>query len=236
MSPAIRKNVLSLALLAALSLTALASPVAAAEAPRPSIDRGTDWRAAVQRFARANLKHPAWGYSHSTRDYELAKELAAAEAVTLDDDVLFAAAYLHDVAAFAPFRTSEDHQDVAANLVGSLLEGTGFPMEKIDAVRGAIRTHMYGRDPKGPEAIYLHDADALDWLGAIGVARIFGIVDPNGGSPDGPAAVKRLEDGLESVPPRIVSKAGKARAEPRVRELKEFLNELRAESGDIKSL
>jgi HD superfamily phosphodiesterase len=140
------------------------------------------------------------------------------------------------VAAFAPFRTSEDHQDVAANLVGSLLEGTGFPMQKIDAVRGAIRTHMYGRDPKGPEAIYLHDADALDWLGAIGVARVFGIVDPNGGSPDGPAAVKRLEGSLESVPPRIVSKAGKTRAEPRVRELKEFLKELRTESADIKSL
>jgi uncharacterized protein len=223
-------------LLAALSLIAFTTSAAPADAPSPTIERGGDWRAAVQRFAKANLKHPAWGYSHSTRDYELAKELATADAVTVDDDVLFAAAYLHDVAAFAPFRTSEDHQDVAAQLVGSLLEGTGFPMAKIDAVRGAIRTHMYARDPKGPEAIYLHDADALDWLGAIGVARIFGIVDPAGGSPDGPGAVKRLEDNLDSVPARIVSKAGKTRAEPRVRELKEFLNELRAESADIKSL
>jgi len=236
MAPEIRTNALSLALLAALWLSAVAPPCAAADAPNPTIERGSDWRAALQSFAKANLKHPAWGYSHSTRDYELAKELAAADAVAVDDDVLFAAAYLHDVAAFAPFRTAEDHQDVAANLVGSLLEGTGFPMKKIDAVRGAIRTHMYGRDPKGPEAIYLHDADALDWLGAIGVARVFGIVDPNGGTPDGPGAVKRLEDSLESVPPRIVSKAGKMRAEPRVRELKDFLKELRAESGDIKNL
>jgi hypothetical protein len=46
--------------------------------------------------------------------------------------------------------------------VDTILKGTGFPMAKIDAVRGAIRTHMYERDPVGPEALYLHDADALD--------------------------------------------------------------------------
>jgi HD superfamily phosphodiesterase len=62
------------------------------------------------------------------------------------------------------------------------------------AVRGAIRTHMYYRDPAGPEALYLHDADALDWLGAIGAARIFGLVDTKGGKPDGPQAVKMLEE------------------------------------------
>jgi HD superfamily phosphodiesterase len=236
MSPVTRTRTLPFTLLAALLLMSMATAAMPAEAPKPTIDKGSDWRAAVQRFAQANLKHPAWGYSHSTRDYELAKDLAAADKVALDDDVLFAAAYLHDVAAFAPFRTSADHQDVAADLVASLLDGTGFPMNKIEGVRGAIRTHMYARDPTGPEAIYLHDADALDWLGAIGVARIFGTVDPTGGSPDGPAAVKRLEDTLASVPPRILSKAGKARAESRIRELKEFLSQLRAESADLKSL
>jgi uncharacterized protein len=224
------------ALLTALAFTAAGMPVQAADAPKPAIERGSDWRAAVQKFVQTNMKHPAWGYSHSERDYALAKELAKADGVTVDDDVLFAAAYLHDVAAFAPFRTSADHQDVAADLAPSLLEGTGFPMGKIEAVRGAIRTHMYGRDPKGAEAIYLHDADALDWLGAIGVARIFGIVDPAGGSPDCPAAAKRLEMSLEEVPPKIVSPAGKARIEPRVRETKEFLSALRVESADTKRL
>ena len=235
MSVHIRKR-LAFALLAALTFAASGAPAQAADAPRPSIERGGDWRSALQKFVKTNMKHPAWGYSHSERDYALAKELAAADGVTLDDDVLFAAAYLHDVAAFAPFRTSDDHQDVAADLVPSLLEGTGFPMGKIEAVRAAIRTHMYVRDPKGPEAIYLHDADALDWLGAVGVARIFGIVDPAGGSPDGPGAAKRLADSIESVPPRIVSPAGKARIEPRVRELRDFLSQLRAETGDLKHL
>ena len=155
----------------------------------------------------------------------------------MDDDVLYAAAYLHDVAAFAPFRKSGvDHQDEAARIVESMLAGTGFPMSKIEGVQGAIRTHMFGRDPVGPEAIYIHDADALDWLGAIGVARAFGLVDPKGGDPNGPSAVEGLEHSLNAVPPRIVSKAGKARVPQRVRELEEFLRELRAESSDLKSL
>ena len=224
-------------LLAAVTLMNLAVAATAADAPTPAIEHMGDWRAAVHRFAEVNLKHPAWGLSHSVRDYDLAKELAAADKVTLDDDVLYAAAYLHDVAAFAPFRKPDvDHQDEAARIVESMLAGTGFPMSKIEAVRGAIRTHMFGRDPVGPEAIYLHDADALDWLGAIGVARVFGLVDPNGGSPDGPTVVKRLESTLTTVPSRIVSQAGKARTPQRVRELEQFLRDLKAESADLGSL
>ena len=145
----------------------------AADETKPSIARTGDWRAAVKQFAVDNLQHPAWGLSHSLRDYELAKSLAAEDKVTLDDDVLYAAAYLHDVAAFPTFRKEGvDHQDEAARIVGSLLDGTGFPMTKIEAVRGAIRTHMFARDPVGPEAIYLHDADALDWLSRIGVENV----------------------------------------------------------------
>lgn len=181
-----------LALLVAITIMTCASAAFAADASAPAIEHTGDWRAAVHRFAEVNLKHPAWGLSHCVRDYELAKELAAADQVTLDDDVLYAAAYLHDVAAFAPFRKADvDHQDEAARIVESMLAGTGFPMAKIEAVRGAIRTHMFGRDPVGAEAIYLHDADALDWLGAIGVARVFGLVDPNGGSPDGPTVDRK---------------------------------------------
>ena len=226
-----------LALLAALAVLNLASIATAADATMPTIERGGNWRAAVHRFVKDNMKHPAWGLSHSMRDYELAKQLAAADQVTLDDDVLYAAAYLHDVAAFAPLRKSgTDHQDEAARIVESMLAGTGFPMAKIEAVRGAIRTHMYARDPVGPEAIYLHDADALDWLGAIGVARAFGLVDPKGGNPDGPEAVKGLEDSIKEVPSRVVSKAGKALAPQRVRELEEFLQTLRSESSNYKSL
>jgi len=92
--------------------------------------------------------------------------LPAEDHIALDDDVLYAAAYLHDMAAFEPWQKSGvDHADQAAAIVYRILENTGFPMKKVDAVRGAIRTHMFDRTPAGPEALYLHDADALDWLG-----------------------------------------------------------------------
>jgi HD superfamily phosphodiesterase len=198
---------------------------------------GADWHETVRDFAAKHFKNPAWGYSHCMRDYALARELATADHVTLDDDVLFAAAYLHDMAAFKPWENEKlDHSDVAADIVDTVLKGTGFPVAKIDAVRGAIRTHMYYRDPVGAEALYLHDADALDWLGAIGVTRIMALVDPNGGDPDGPKAVKMLEDNLKNVPARVLSAAGRARVAPRKAELEQFLKDLRRESENLRTL
>jgi HD superfamily phosphodiesterase len=198
----------------------------------------TDWHVTVRTLAKEHFKNPAWGYSHSERDYALAQSLAAADHVVLDDDVLFAASYLHDIAAFPPWGGDEppDHSDVGADAVEKILAGTGFPMEKLAAVRAAIRTHMYYRDPVGPEAIYLHDADALDWLGAIGVARIMALVDPNGGEPDGPKAVQMLEENLRKVPARVISPAGHALAGPRKSELERFLRELGAESSGFLTL
>ena len=196
-----------------------------------------DWHTTVRELAAQHFKNPAWGYSHCMRDYALARELATADHVALDDDVLFAAAYLHDMAAFAPWEKPKlDHSDVAADIVDTVLKGTGFPMAKIDAVRGAIRTHMYYRDPAGPEALYLHDADALDWLGAIGAARVIALVDPNGGEPDGPKAVKMLDDNLKTVPARVLSPAGRAMVPARTAELAAFLDDLRRESENLRTL
>ena len=203
----------------------------------PPATAASDWRATVRAFALEHFKNPAWGYSHCVRDYALARELAVADHVTLDDDVLFAAAYLHVMAAFKPWEDEKlDHSDVAADIVDTVLKGTGFPIAKIDAVRGAIRTHMYYRDPVGPEALYLHDADALDWLGAIGVARVMALVDPNGADPNGPTQVKMLEDNLKDVPARVLSPAGRARVAQRKTELAEFLENLGRESENFRTL
>jgi uncharacterized protein len=219
-------------LLAAFGLCiSMAAAAPATSPPTPA------WRTTVREFAASHFHHPAWGYSHSLRDYALARELAAADHVSLDDDVLFAAAYLHDIAAFEPWEDpKEDHSDVGARVIDSVLKHTGFPMQKIDAVRGAIRTHMYYREPVGPEALYLHDADALDWLGAIGVARIFGLVDPHGGNPDGPKAAAMLSDNLSKVPEHVLSPAGRSRVAQRKAELEKFLVDLQRETDDLHTL
>ncbi len=206
-----------------------------ADAPRPAA--GGDWRANVRDFAREHFRNPAWGYSHSVRDYDLARRLAAADHVAVDDDVLFAAAFLHDMAAFKPWEDERaDHADVAADLMARTLVDTGFPMAKLEAVRAAVRTHMFDREPVEAEARYLHDADALDWLGAIGIARVMALADPNGGDPDGPAVVKMLEDNLRQVPSRVLSPAGRQAMPDRRAELQRFLRELRDESDQLRAL
>jgi len=217
-------------------LIALSAGVSLA-APAPSAAPAQDWRTGVREVALSHFKNPAWGYSHCLRDYALARSLAAADHAKFDDDVLFAASFLHDIAAFPPWENEKlDHSDVGADVVVKILQDMGFPKSKIDAVRGAIRTHMYYRDPVGPEALYLHDADALDWLGAIGVARIIALADPMGGSPDGPAVIKMLEENLEKVPSRVLSPAGRTQVPRRKAELQEFLANLRRESDNLAAL
>jgi HD superfamily phosphodiesterase len=210
-----------------------AAPPAVAEAAAEQ----ADWRAKLKVFALEHFRNPAWGHSHSARIYGLARQLAAEDGVTLDDDVLYAAAWLHDMAAFPPwFDAARDHADVAAELAEGQLRGTGFPMQKVDAVRSAIRTHMYFRDPVGPEATYLHDADALDWLGAIGAARMLALADPNGGAPDAAASVKMIEDNLAKVPGRLFSPAGKAREAGRRDELDAFMRALKEQTAGFAEL
>ena len=189
------------------------------------------WRDKVTAFANENFHHAAWGASHSRRDYALAKQMAAADGVALDDDVLFAAATLHDMAAFPQWgEKGRDHSDVAAEKIDTVLAGTDFPAAKLDAVRAAIRTHMYYRDPVAPEARYLHDADALDWLGAIGVARQFGNAHA------GTGAVRQIKSLMDMVPPEVVTPAGKARLPKLLAEDKAFLDALAQESQDFHDL
>jgi HD superfamily phosphodiesterase len=213
----------------------LVSACLAVAGPAGAADRNASWRSNVTAFAAQHFKNPAWGFSHSQRDYALARSLAAADKATLDDDVLFAAAYLHDMGTFPPWTDNKtDHADIAAAAVGTILAGTGFPMAKIDAVRSAIRTHMYDRNPgSSPEARYLHDADALDWLGAIGVARDFMVVDPNGASPRGQDAIKDIEDNRTTIASRLVTPAGKAQVASRIAEQNTFLDALRRETDNF---
>lgn len=214
-----------------LALLALTPAPALADSPP------LDWRIKVRAFNMEHCKHPAWGTSHSDRDYRLAKSMAASDKVSLDDDVLFAAAYLHDVAAFKPYEKADlDHSDVAADLVGEILAPTGFPMAKLPKVQAAIREHMYYRTPTVPESLYLHDADALDWLGAIGAARIMALADPNGAQPDGPAVLPMLKENLRDVPARVLSPAGKALMPAKRDLLVKWLETLSAETDGFKTL
>jgi uncharacterized protein len=215
-----------LSMLSILALSALL-PESAQTAP------AGDWRPRVVAFGEEHLKHPAWGAAHSRRDYELARELAREAGLEVDDDVLFAAAWLHDMGAFEPFRQPDvDHADRASALVGDLLTGFGFPAEKIGKVRRAIETHMYFRDPGAdPEAVVLHDADTLDFLGSIGVARVLAITGTHPWAPDLPGAVATIRKNAQELGARVVTKPARQRAEKRAAEMQSFLETIEKETG-----
>lgn len=215
---------------AALSLAS--QDISSAEAQTSHV---LDWRQKVQEFSVEHFRHAAWGYSHSVRDYHLARELAELDHVELDDDVLFAAAHLHDMGMFSPWAVPKrDHADIAADTAPSILKEAGFPLEKIAMVQNAIRTHMYDREPQGFEAIYLHDADALDWLGAIGAARLLALIDTKGGKPQGSEILPMFGSNLAEVPGRVLSPAGRARVAERQAELEQFLRALRNETDNLR--
>ncbi|WP_353230955.1 HD domain-containing protein [Novosphingobium sp.] len=221
----------------------LTAGTARADSPPPP-----GWRASLEAFAAHHFRHPAWGWQHSRRDYVVARDLARADHVAVDDDVLFAAAYIHDIAGFEPWEDKDlnhDHSDVGAAKLGDVLTALGFPAAKLDAVREATRTHMFYRKATLPEAIYIHDADALDWLGAIGVARIIATTehgDPPAATPDPfaaadlPAAVATIEANLKDVPAGVQSPAARARMPALLAEARAFLAQLKAESEDGKAL
>ncbi|HEY5800763.1 MAG TPA: HD domain-containing protein [Burkholderiaceae bacterium] len=188
-----------------------------------------DWRGQVERLVRDKFLHPAWGAAHAQRDYKLARELAQAEGWSIDDDVLYAAAYLHDMGAIPAYRQQGvDHAQRSVALAEGVLRDAGFPMAKFPAVADAILSHMYNAPVAASrEAQLLHDADTLDFLGAMGVARLLAA---NGTASTMGDAVAGIAQFSTALPSTLKTPAARAWAVPRVQEMQQFLQALDRQS------
>lgn len=220
---------------AALLLLTLArlGPASAAGAPAATpagIPLDAPWKVRIYELARSKFVHPAWGWRHSERDYLLAVRLARGDGLRIDTDVLFAAAFLHDMAAFMPCPPPKiEHGECAARQARATLADTGFPMSKLAAVQAAERGHMfYGKPGADPTAIVLHDADSLDFLGDIGAARLIALTGAD--APGIAPAVKTLRGFLKQIPPRLITRTARRIGARRAAELETFLDRLHAES------
>lgn len=207
-------------------------------AAESTIATNTAWRVAVYEFAQDRLQHTAWGLAHSERNFLLAQHLAREEKLEIDQDVIFAAAFLHDVSAFEEFgKVNVDHTEQGAIVAAEFLEKSGFPKDKIVAVQEAIRGHMfYSKVGERAEAVVLHDADTLDFLGAIGIARIISITTRHRWATDLKAAVATIDRFRKELPPKLITNAAKKIGETRVEEMKAFLDALDPETHGGKSL
>jgi len=113
---------------------------------------------------------PVHGFSHVLRVYRLCEKIAIKEGADLK--IVLAAALLHDVDGDVDVR--EDHHLAAANFAETTLQSEGWQAEDIEAVLHCIKAHRFRNfeeEPETLEAKVLFDADKLDAIGAVGVAR-----------------------------------------------------------------
>lgn len=125
---------------------------------------------------------PAHDPAHLTRVWRLADRLAADEETRTpakaDRRVLLAAAYLHDLV-----NLPKNHPDrakastLSAEKAVALLTDIGYPADTLSGVAHAIQAHSFSANiaPTTLEAKLLQDADRMEALGAIGLARVFAV-------------------------------------------------------------
>jgi uncharacterized protein len=119
------------------------------------------------------VSDPVHGFDHVLRVYRIAERLAQAEGADLE--IVRAAVLLHDAGGAASGSARRlSHQHASAEFARQVLTEAGWPDERILAVQHCIRAHRFRDDTEQPETLeaqVLFDADKLDAIGAIGVAR-----------------------------------------------------------------
>jgi uncharacterized protein len=124
-------------------------------------------------YADAESAHD---FDHVLRVYTLAEHIARAEGADLE--IVRAAALHHDIARAQEDSTGQgDHAQMAAERAHQILLERGVTREQCDAIAHAIAAHRFRgtTSPQTLEARVLFDADKLDSIGAIGVARAYAI-------------------------------------------------------------
>lgn len=128
--------------------------------------------------AKAETLYPASDPSHDMlhirRVVRTAMKLAAEEGA--DPAVVMPAAWFHDCVSVAkddPRRAQASR--LAADRAVQILTEMDYPAVHADAIHHAIAAHSFSAaiTPETPEAKVVQDADRLDGLGAIGIARCF---------------------------------------------------------------
>jgi uncharacterized protein len=192
------------------------------------------YRQAIADYIRANAKPPD-KFSHQPRLYQLAKRLA--ENHPFDDDVLYAAAWLHDLGVFIGHRPEDpvalaawDNVAYAVREAPKLLKQFGFPEDKTAAVAEVIRTHLPSAKPTSFEGVLLRDADILEQLGAVGILRTVSKMGRDTRFVTFVDALRVLRRNLEQLPPQLQLDSARRLVESRGRLLKEFLEEAEREA------
>jgi uncharacterized protein len=197
------------------------------------------WRASVVDYIRHEAQ-PKDKFGHQPRLYALACKIGAAEGLAYDDDIVFAATWMHDLGVFLGHRPTDpavlakwDHVPYTVARTRELLAGWGFPPQKLEAVAAAIATHQPHQQPVEIEAIMLRDADILEQLGAVGALRAFVKVGRDTRYQDFSSVLPVLTRAVNDLPSQLRLNHSKLLAAPRVNALRDFLAAIESEAGDL---
>ncbi len=214
--------------------------------PASSIDDWSDWESRFASLLADRAGDAAHDRAHVERVVTTARRLAQETNAQLE--VVVPAAWLHDCVVLpkdAPHRDEASRR--AAETARTFLINEGYPDRWIDPITHAIEAHSYSADvsPDTPEAKVVQDADRLDALGAVGLARCFmvgGSLDHALYDPDDPFCNDRLPDDdtyaidhfytkLLRLPDTMNTAAGRKEAERRAEFLRTYLDRLADEIG-----
>ena len=186
----------------------------------------------------------AHDFEHVMRVYKNAQKICILE--NANEKLVLSAALLHDIVSYPKSNKRSKLSSIqSAKKSEQILKKYNFSKEEIGIISDAICDHSFSQNttPRTLEGKILQDADRLDALGAIGIARVFA----TGGSLkrpfyniDDPFCKTRTPDDktwtvdhffqkllkLESL---MNTKSGKIEAKKRTSTLKEFLKQLKQE-------
>ena len=210
-----------------------------------SLDAST-WKEKFVAFLDAQMDRAdaAHDRAHVERVVTTARRLARTEDAQME--VVVPAAWLHDCVAVPKDDPRREQASVlAAEAAGDFLSEAGYPTHWVDDIEHAIAAHSYSGDvpPETLEAKVVQDADRLDALGAVGIARCFmvgGALDHALYDPDDPFCENRPPDDdtysidhffakLLTLPDTMKTDAGRAEGERRAQFMRSYLDRLAEE-------
>jgi uncharacterized protein len=187
---------------------------------------------------------PAHDFSHIMRVLKWAKAIGENEGARMD--VLLPAALLHDVGCSSKdLGNSKETNDKSLDIAEGFLREHGFGEDVIGKILYLIDVHGFskGIEPETIEAKVLQDADRLDALGAVGIARTFlvgGAIGRPMHHPRDPFCLTREPDDkqwnldhfyrkLLKLEEGMHTKTGKEMAGERTQVMKDYLEQMRKE-------
>ena len=187
---------------------------------------------------------PAHDFMHIMRVYKNAEKICKLEGV--DRKLVLVSVLLHDIVKKTySDKRSKSSADLSADKATSILKKLQFSENEIVIVAEAIRNHSFtkGKASTSIEGRILQDADRLDALGAVGIARVFSVSgsknrqfyqlnDPfskNRKPNDKKWALDHFFKKLLILEKQMNTKSAKIEAKRRTKILRKFLDDLRLE-------